>query len=225
MASKKVKVVLIGGSGYAGLEAVRWLLSLGHRRIGIITGPCQQWSAVRRWNGYLAAMRAAGIDPPPEWRHSGDYTWRSGRSGAAELMAVRPRVTAIVCGNDAVALSAMQALQDSGVRIPEDVSLIGFDDINAARWSRPQLATVRQPLHEIGGKAAETLIQEIATGKREAVARLYPGELIRRPSVGTPGRGNLSDRTERRIGHPRVAAPALPPAAVREPHDGASRGE
>lgn len=172
-------------------EAVTWLLSLGHRRIGIITGPVHQWSAQRRLAGYQAALRRASIDPLPEWTAQGDYTWVSGFTGIRSLTRTNPRVTAVVCANDGVALAAMRALEQMGLCVPEDISIIGFDDVHAAQWSQPQLSTIRQPLHEIGVDAAETLVRQVQTGQRVNAVRLFPGTLVKRGSVAPPRRASL----------------------------------
>ncbi|MCX6358247.1 MAG: LacI family DNA-binding transcriptional regulator [Armatimonadetes bacterium] len=168
-------------------NAVRWLIDLGHRHIGIITGPPAQWSAVRRENAYARAVASAGLEANASLRYAGDYTYASGQAGAAELMTADPRPTAIICGNDGVAVGALEALHRLHIRVPDEVSILGFDDHDVARWCRPQLTTIRQPFHEMGVKAAELLITAIEGGpvlRKEPV--IFPGVLVRRRSTAPP---------------------------------------
>jgi DNA-binding LacI/PurR family transcriptional regulator len=168
-------------------EAVLWLIGIGHRRIGIVTGPSTQWSAVRRERAYFKALAQAGIERDPALCYAGDYTAASGNIGASVLLKANPRPTAIVCGNDAVAIGAIEALHRLHVRVPEEISILGFDDHQIASWSRPPLTTVRQPLHEMGMKAAEILIDSL---ERQAVKTpsvvKFPGALVKRRSVASP---------------------------------------
>jgi DNA-binding LacI/PurR family transcriptional regulator len=165
------------------VAGTRWLIGLGHRRIGMITGLMTQWSARRREEGYLRAMRDADLPVYPEWRYEGDYKPTSGEHGAHELMTRCPDLTAIICGNDWTALGAIGALQRMGLRVPDDVSLLGFDDFDTAQWLQPPLTTIRQPIREIGIKAAEILIRQIASGTREESTTFFEGTVVQRRSV------------------------------------------
>jgi LacI family transcriptional regulator len=165
------------------IEGVNYLIQQGHRRIGLIAGPQNQWSACRRERGYLRALQEAGLPARPEQRFQGDYTAPSGEAGARALMRQDNRPTVIACSNDWMALGAIGALQPMGLRVPEDVSLLGFDDIDVARWLQPPLTTIRQPIQEIGRKAAELLIRQIESGEREPTTTLFPGNLVLRQSV------------------------------------------
>lgn len=168
-------------------EVVRWLIDQGHRRIGIITGPSSQWSAIRRERAYLRALQDSGLERDPALRYVGNYEASSGHAGATHLLQADPRPTAIVCGNDSVAIGAIETLHKVHVRVPEDVSVVGFDDHEMARWSRPPLTTIRQPLHEMGMKAAEMLIDAVEHGGRTAPSVvLFPGSLVKRRSVARP---------------------------------------
>ncbi|MCS7309822.1 MAG: LacI family transcriptional regulator, partial [Armatimonadetes bacterium] len=127
-------------------RAVKWLIELGHRRIGIITGDLRKWSARRREQGYLMALREAGIEPHPSWRYEGDYRLESGEAGMRFLLQADPAPTAVVCGNDRTALGVLRVLREKGIRVPEQVSVLGFDDDESAALSVPPLTTVRQPM-------------------------------------------------------------------------------
>lgn len=164
-------------------KAVCWLIEIGHRRIGLIGGHPGQASACEREQGFLRALEDAGIEVCPTWRFEGDYSSPSGERGALELIKVAPRLTAIVCANDGMALGALTSLKQQGIQVPKQISLMGFDDLEPARWVQPMLTTVRQPVAEIGMKAAELLIARIETGARLEGITLLGGELVRRESV------------------------------------------
>ena len=167
-------------------EAVRWLVELGHRRIGHIAGPQTQWSGKRRLQAYYQAMHDAGIEVQPDWVAEGRYTPPSGQEAMKRLLDVSPPLTAVVCGNDWMAMGAMEVTYQRGLRVPEDVSLVGFDDIDMAQWVTPPLTTLRQPTRQIGAKAAELLIDQIETGKRGREIVLFPAEMVVRQSVAPP---------------------------------------
>ncbi|MCS6830065.1 MAG: LacI family DNA-binding transcriptional regulator [Armatimonadota bacterium] len=167
-------------------QAVRWLISLGHRRIGIITGNLNYWSARRREQGYLMALREAGIEPHPAWRYEGNFSLAAGEAGALQLLRAEPPPTAIVCGNDRMAMGVLHALQRQGVKVPEQISVLGFDDEETATLTSPPLTTLRQPMFEIGLKAAELLLQQIELGKRLQHTLLLPAELVVRETVAPP---------------------------------------
>lgn len=167
-------------------EAVKWLISLGHRRIGIITGYMMHWSARRRLQGYLMALHDAGIEADPSWRYEGDYGVGSGKAGAQYMLQLHPRPTAVVCGNDGMALGALRQFQQAGLRVPEDISLLGFDDSEGAALANPPLTTIRQSPFDIGLRAAELLLWQIESGTRAEHHVLLPTELVIRESVMPP---------------------------------------
>ena len=173
----------------AAYQAVRWLIAQGHRQIGLLTGPREQWSALRREEGYRQALQEAGLDYRPEWRCVGGYTAESAEAGAAELISAPLPPTAILCWNDWIALGALKTLRKHGLRVPEDISLLSFDDIEPGHWVTPPLTTVQQPTHAMGSKAAEILIRQIQTGKREEGVFLFTGTLVVRQSVAPPKGG------------------------------------
>ena len=164
-------------------EAVSWLISMGHRKIGLITGDLSQWSSRRRESGYRRALDRAGILFNSEIVFQGDYNPPSGEAGSQYFMRIKDRVTAIFCANDWMALGAMLKFQKNSVRVPEDISIIGFDDIQIAQWTAPTLTTMHQPIHEIGMKVAEMLIEQIQTGSLSQSSILLPATLVIRQSV------------------------------------------
>ncbi|MBC8103649.1 MAG: substrate-binding domain-containing protein, partial [Cytophagales bacterium] len=162
------------------------LLERGHRRIGYIASYPGSPFTITRLRTYREAMRAAlGTDPDPSWVFEGRHGTEAGAEGAAFLRSAHPDLTAYLCANDAVALSALRGLREMGVRVPSDVSLIGFDDTDAARLCDPPLTTLHQSIQEIGATAMQRLIEQIEDGQRTASVTLFPAALVERGSVRT----------------------------------------
>ncbi|WNM35254.1 LacI family DNA-binding transcriptional regulator [Streptomyces sp. Li-HN-5-11] len=160
------------------------LIGLGHRRLGYITGPEERTTTRHRLEGHREAMAAAGLEEDPRWTVHGRYDRRSGYEATLELLRRDPALTAVVAANDSVALGACAALRESGLRIPHDVSVAGFDDLPFSIDAVPSLTTVRLPLAEAGARAGR-----IATGREEpppgGIATVR-GELMVRGSSGVP---------------------------------------
>jgi LacI family transcriptional regulator len=144
-----------------GYDATTYLLDLGHRQIGFITGNMRLGCAVDRLAAYRAALADHGIDFDPELLVGGDFQQPSGYQGASTLLALAAPPTAIFASNDMMAFGAMDAVRSRGLAIPQDVSIIGFDDIPQAAAVRPALTTVRQPLVEMGRIATQMLLEYI----------------------------------------------------------------
>ncbi|MFJ8855304.1 LacI family DNA-binding transcriptional regulator [Streptomyces sp. NPDC102437] len=142
-----------------GRRLTEHLLSLGHRRIGYVAGPPERTTTRHRLEGHRDAMRAAGLGGPADSHEEdrltvhGPYDRRSGYDATLELLRREPEVTAIVAANDTVALGASAAVRDQGLRIPEDISVAGFDDLPFSVDAVPALTTVRLPLFEAGARA------------------------------------------------------------------------
>ena len=149
--------ISIANSDGAG-AVVRHLLGLGHRRIATITGPVHNIDARQRLDGYRAALRESGIEPSPDLEMPGSFTEPSGYEAARELLRRSPRPTAIFVANDHMAIGVMGALQDAGVRVPEDIAVVGFDDIPTARFLTPPLTTVRVDKLLLGQRALQLLL-------------------------------------------------------------------
>ena len=171
-----------------GRLATEHLLRLGHRRIGIITGPAGVGCSEERLAGYQEALRARGIPLDPRLQHYGDFMATSGASAARRMLAMPHAPTAIFAGTDQTASGVYQAAHERGLRVPEDLSVVGFDDVVLAQWMRPQLTTVRQPLLEMARTAIRTAAG-IAYDGREAPARIeLPTSLAVRASTAVPVR-------------------------------------
>lgn len=137
----------VGATNFqGGMTATRHLIQLGHRRIAAIGGPPVLWSARARVDGYRAAMLEAGLPVDESLIRRDDFSVEGGRRAAKELLGQADRPTGIVTGSDAQAFGVLQALGDFRLRAPDDVSVVGFDDVPVASWAAPALTTIRQPL-------------------------------------------------------------------------------
>ena len=139
-------------------QGMEYLLSLGHRRIAILPGPMSLVSVRLRLRGYQNAWRKHRLAEPEDYVLEGEFSSESGHALAVKAMSLPNPPTALICGDDLIAFGAIQALKEMGYRVPEDISIIGFDDINLARFSSPPLTTVRQDTYLKGRIAAETLL-------------------------------------------------------------------
>ena len=139
--------------------ATEHLIALGHRRIAFITGDPAHPDAVEREQGYRAALEAAGIAYLPGLIAPGQFHEESGLVAMENLLQSRQRFTAVFAANDQMAFGAALALHQRGLRVPEDISLVGFDDLAASRYALPPLSTVRQPGYELGRLAATSMLQ------------------------------------------------------------------
>jgi LacI family transcriptional regulator, xylobiose transport system transcriptional regulator len=139
--------------------ATRHLLALGHRRIAVVSGPLDRLCARERLHGVRAALAAAGTPLDENLLRSGMwFSFEEGRTYAAELLRLDEPPTAVLCGNDLQAFGVYEAARQAGIRIPDELSVVGFDDISYAGWCGPPLTTVRQPLIEMGATAARLVL-------------------------------------------------------------------
>lgn len=156
-------VSVVGVDNLAGARAAAsLLLQLGHRRVGLILGPSGSRDANERKQGYSEVFGKARVAPQPAWVFEGPFSADTGRAGFTALSATGERPTAICCANDEIAFGAIDAARAAGLRCPEDVSIIGFDDGPWATACWPTLTTVRQPLADLAERAV-SLIVEAAT--------------------------------------------------------------
>lgn len=174
--------VLVDNVAWAA-AAVDHLLAMGHRRIGHVTGPLSRIISRQRQEGYRRALARAGISADPALEALGDFTVASGRSAAARLLRLPDRPTALFCANDESAVGAILAARDLGLRVPEDLSVMGFDDVTLAEIAQPALSTVRQPRLAMGVAAAELVLEMIEHGAGRAAERVLDCELVLRDSV------------------------------------------
>ncbi len=169
----------------AAMEITRHLVDLGHQRIAFIAGPAGHNASTNRRQGYLDAMKEAGLNVKPALIVEGDYSLRSGLEAARTLIEVDPRPTAIFAANDDMAVGAMTTLMTKGLHIPRDISVAGYDDTRLASAVWPPLTTVRQPVAEMAHRAAERLMTPDEDIPQEEV---FDFELVIRKSTGpAPG--------------------------------------
>jgi len=142
-------------------EMVAHLVGLGHRRIAIIKGAARNYDAAERLRGYRTALKDAGIAPDPALERDGDFTEAAGYSAVVELLELADRPTAIFAANDSMAIGALSALRESGVDVPGEMAVAGFDDIPLARYMDPPLSSVHVPICELGARAVELLLHGI----------------------------------------------------------------
>ena len=163
--------------------ATRHLLDLGHTSVVHLAGPPGWNEAVARVEGWRAELQSAGIEPPP-LRWGGDWSaWSGYRAGIA--LARERDVTAVFAANDQMSLGLSAALREQGRRVPDDVSIVGFDDLPEAEFFAPPLTTVRQDFWELGRRAM-VLVERVLAGEEQATVDLVPTTLVVRASTGPP---------------------------------------
>jgi len=166
--------------------ATRYLLGLGHRTVHHVAGPASNLDAHERVDGWRRGLRDFGAPEPAVL--AGDWSASSGYELGREL-ASDPELTAVFCGNDTMALGVMRALAERGLRIPRDVSIVGFDDVPDAGYYSPPLTTVRQDFGEVGRQALNTLIDRMSGAMEAGLrVRIAPELIIRASAAGPPGR-------------------------------------
>jgi LacI family repressor for deo operon, udp, cdd, tsx, nupC, and nupG len=168
--------------------AVEHLLGLGHRRIAVIAAMPDHPEATARLEGYRAALRAHRLPVLDELVAFGDFSFESGITACDALLSAPLRPTAIFCHNDRMGLGAVQALWRRGMKVPQDMSIVSFDNLEFARFSCPPLTTIAQPMYEIGARAM-TMLYDVMRGRRLAsVRQVLPVELVVRETTGAPSR-------------------------------------
>lgn len=181
-------VPTIGATNWAGgMSATEHLLGLGHTRIGFIAGPRRLLCSRARLDGYRAALESAGLPVLDELVYQGDFYHESGFHGANVLFELAEPPTAVFASSDQMALGVIEGLRRRGLRVPDDVSVVGFDDLPVVRWSSPPLTTVRQPLHEMGTLAARTVLRCMRGEEIESPRLELATELIVRASSAALG--------------------------------------
>jgi LacI family transcriptional regulator len=167
-------------------QATVHLLELGHRRIGAITGPSAGLATRRRLMGYHSALVGAGIMPDPALEVEGDYLIAGGVAGGERLLELPDPPTAILAFNDSMAIGALSAARARGLQIPDDLSIVGFDDTVEAEIAYPPLTTVRQPLKELGRMSVDLLFRLMAEQWSEPLHVELATRLITRSSAAAP---------------------------------------
>jgi len=162
-------------------KAVNYLIERGHEKIGFVSGELSRLSFHRRFEGYKKALEFSNIPFREEWVKAGGI--ESGYTNVRKLLNEHEQPTAIFAANDNNAFFGAKAIKDAGLRIPEDISIVGFDDVDLARFSSPALTTIRVYKEEMGSLAVRNLLKWIRNGEKEPVTTVVPVKLIERKSV------------------------------------------
>jgi DNA-binding LacI/PurR family transcriptional regulator len=166
--------------------ATEHLIDLGHRQIAYINGP-ENWHTCRaRLSGFRDTLIDHHMPFEPSLVQPGDWELESGYKAAENFLSLPERPTAIFAANDLMALGAIYALQDAGLKVPEDVAVVGYDNRNFTKIVRPRITTVNMPVIEMGGVAAELILNQIAEGRKEEEEIKVKGQLIIRETCGAP---------------------------------------
>lgn len=173
-------------------EVVTHLLCQGYRRVAAITGPLNTIAATDRRDGYLEALKDRQVAFDPALVVEGDFTEGSGYAAVQRLLPYNPE--AIFAASDIMAIGALRALREAGLRVPDDVALVGYDDIPIAAHMEPPLTTMRQPIYRLGITAAETLIDMVGHTAAHPRRMVLPTELVIRESCGANRGGNKNSQ-------------------------------
>jgi DNA-binding LacI/PurR family transcriptional regulator len=192
-------VVLVANEAGA-YSATRHLLRMGHRQLAVITGPLHVANAVARLNGFKRALAEAKLPVEPDYIQEARFERNSGYQAATRLLRMLPRPTAIFACNDLMALGVFLAARELGLRCPEDLSIVGFDNLDFAEFTAPALTTVYQPGYQLGTTAARLLLERIAGLQQPPRKVVLPTELKIRHSVaplsGVPASSQPMPSTE-----------------------------
>jgi len=180
-------VVSVGAANWqGGVMATEHLLSLGHERIAVLTGRRRSMCGGARLAGYRSALASAGLPHRPEYiRHAG-FDEAAARRQMRELLDLPQPPTAVFACSDGMALGAYEALAERGLRVPDDMSVVGFDDLPEARWAAPALTTVRQPVSEMAATALRLLVRMMDGERPESTRTELSTRLIVRESTAAP---------------------------------------
>jgi DNA-binding LacI/PurR family transcriptional regulator len=187
-------IACVDADNYQGAQlATNHLLALGHRRIGLITNaPRIYLSSKERYQGYCDALLAAGITPEETIVHEGFFTSSSGFQAMSALLDGPERPTAVFVASDVVAFGAVQAAKIRGLAIPQDLAVVGFDDISITHYVEPPLTSVCLPAYHLGWHAGQMLLQLISKEPPASLLRLLPSELVVRQSCGAASAGLMA---------------------------------
>jgi LacI family repressor for deo operon, udp, cdd, tsx, nupC, and nupG len=182
---KQISSVYVDNVAAAG-AAVDYLVMLGHREIAFVAGPPSSPICVDREHGYRLALQRAKLAVDPALMVSGDFSIEAGERAVELLLSQGPSFSAVFCSNDEMAIGAMRALGSRGLRVPEDVSVVGFDDIRFARYTSPALTTIAQPKNALGREAMAMLIELLADPTVPPRKRVLSADLVVRGSTAPP---------------------------------------
>lgn len=174
------------GNKEAAADVARHFIALGHRRIAVIAGHPHSFPAMKRLNGFQIALQEVGLAIPEGFLAYGNWEYSSGYEQMKRMLGLPQRPTAVFVMNDYMAAGALHALQDAGLEVPLDVSLVGFDHRDACDYLRPRLSTVDLPVREIGRQAAGMVKKLVAAPDTTPYSIILPCRLMERASVAPP---------------------------------------
>jgi LacI family transcriptional regulator len=169
-------------------QAVEHIVELGHRRIGFISGPTHLKSARIRRSAFLKTLEKCGIAVEEDLIKEGDHRFQGGQEAMLRLLDLRRPPTAVLTSNDLTAIGALHAIYERGLRVPDDISIVGFDDIPLSQFSQPPLTTVRIDCKELGQRAFYALQHVLSSKQAQGQEYRIPTELILRETTGRPPR-------------------------------------
>ena len=172
-----------------GYQATSYLVALGHRRIAFVSGSAELGSVQERYRGYSDALRKAGIDPAVQVSHAGQFTEQFGMSVLPHLLGAAEPPTAAFVASDYIALGVLSSAEAHGIGVPEDLSIVGFDDIRFSQYVRPRLTTIRSPVDRLAEVGVELLFERLADPEAPARTEVLPVELVVRESAAAPAGG------------------------------------
>lgn len=170
----------------AAFEAVNYLTKLGHKRVAELSGPESSSLCQFRHQGYQQALRRAGIAMNNAYIHYGNFTFEAGAAAITQLLTLPSPPTAVFCHNDIMAIGATQKAKQMGFRVPQDISIMGFDDIEFSQYCDPPLTTISQPRYEIGRQSMLMLLELLKGNDVRSGSRLLESSLVVRESTAPP---------------------------------------
>jgi LacI family transcriptional regulator len=187
LAAPTARLLTVNSDDDAGMEAcVRHLAELGHRDIGLVTGRLNTWSGERRLKAFKGSMKTLGLTVRAKWMPHGDFSYRRTAEAVQAMIADGKLPTALIASNDDMALAAIETFRNAGIQVPEDISVIGYDDGLAAPLVHPALTTVRVPFFDMASRAVEGLVKLLEGGKPAVESATLPVTLVRRATCGAP---------------------------------------
>jgi len=166
-----------------GYQATSYLVALGHRRIAFVSGPAELGSVQERYRGYCDALRVGGIDAEGQVTLAGQFTEQFGMSALPHLLAATEPPTAAFVASDYIALGVLSAAEVHGIKVPDDMSIVGFDDIRFSQYVRPRLTTIRSPVDRLAQQGVELLFERLQDPQAPARTQVLPVELVIRESA------------------------------------------
>jgi DNA-binding LacI/PurR family transcriptional regulator len=169
-----------------GYQATSYLVALGHRRIAFVSGPAELGSVQERYRGYCDALRVGCIDAEGQVNLAGQFTEQFGMSALPHLLAAAQPPTAAFVASDYIALGVLSAAEMHGIKVPDDLSIVGFDDIRFSQYVRPRLTTIRSPVDRLAQQGVELLFERLQDPQAPARTQVLPVELVIRESAAAP---------------------------------------